>query len=353
MRSVLSVVPLLITLAGNAVEAQARTKPSLRGLVAMGRMPRGSEDRDASGFREVLAHPSVYRGVVVDVGWTWLEPSQGRYDFSAIDERVRQAELYNAAHPERPIVLKLRVFGGRLTPAWVLRQTGSFEIAWRGDALVLPAIWSTAYLGLWSRLQQALAARYDAMPVIGEVAVTACSTLTGEPFVFPITPDARVSAQAAGYSDGARRACLEAAPASYAAWRTTPIDLPINPYCALMPTGDGAPPCSLDLPIKVAREFVKAFADRAVLSYHGVGADKPVEQRISEFIERPLGTRAAVATALQTVRPGVELRLYGDRGAALGACELEVWDSQAAGGHAPFGLDELSGLARDVEARCR
>ncbi len=41
--------------------------------------------------------------------------------------------------------------------------------------------WKPGYRSAWAELQQALAGRYDTNPLVREVAVSSCTTLTAEP----------------------------------------------------------------------------------------------------------------------------------------------------------------------------
>ena len=103
------------------------------------------------------------------------------------------------------------MWGGFEAPDWA-KQLGGAPIATEhnGKQRILGRFWSEAYRQAWSRLQVQLAARYDALPLIREVAITSCMSFTAEPFFLPTEPTVANPLRAAGYTDAAHRQCLAA-----------------------------------------------------------------------------------------------------------------------------------------------
>ncbi len=96
--------------------------------------------------------------------------------------------------------------------------------------------WKSGYRSAWASLQQALAARYDSNPVLREVAVSSCTTLTAEPFV--MAPATIALATADGWTTAAQQACLDGAFKDYGPWMRTAIYYPMNPLSGSMTVTD-------------------------------------------------------------------------------------------------------------------
>ena len=136
---------------------------------------------------DVAAQSPAFAGIVVNQTWAQLEPSQGTFDFSTLDASLAAIAAYNAQHADAPLGVRLRVFAAYAAPGWAKTLDGA--------PITVPANlpdntggtlgqwWKPGYRSAWAALQQALAARYDTNPVLREVAVSSCSTLTAEPFV--------------------------------------------------------------------------------------------------------------------------------------------------------------------------
>lgn len=223
------------------VPTQPGFKPLIVGLVDKG---------DASPYlanqpfpvldlsRDASASPGL-AGTVVNVSWSQLEPNQGTFDFSTLDASLAAVSAYNAAHPSATLAVKLRVFGGYGAPQWAKTlDGGSISISVHGSVQgTVGQWWKPDYRAAWAALQSALAARYDTNPLVREVAVASCSTISAEPFVTSPAPSNVTQMLADGWTNAASQACLDGALADYAPWRHTAVYFPFNGFTTITPAG--------------------------------------------------------------------------------------------------------------------
>ncbi len=237
------------TLSGIALTAclpSVVVPPSVKPLL-VGLVDKGSEASYHQGkpypvvdLSDVAGRSGAIGGVVVNQTWAQLEPAPGTFDFSTLDASLAAVTAYNARHASAPIGVRLRVFGAYAAPAWAKSLDGT-PIAVPAN---LPANtggtlgqwWKSGYRSAWASLQQALAARYDSNPVLREVAVSSCTTLTAEPFVMAPTTIALGTAD--GWTTAAQKACLDGAFADYRPWQRTAIYYPMNPMSGSMTVTD-------------------------------------------------------------------------------------------------------------------
>ena len=171
-------------------------------------------------------------GVVVNATWAQLEPEQGEFDFGVLDASFAAIATYDRAHPEAPLGARLRIFAAFAAPAWAKALGGpAITVPVKAGTTSTPTLgrwWEAPYRAAWAGLQQALARRYDSQPVLRDVTVSSCATLTAEPFV--IAPGTVKAASAMGWTPAAQQACLDGAFSDYAGWQHTAIYYPMNPF---------------------------------------------------------------------------------------------------------------------------
>ena len=211
----------------------AKVKPQLSGLI-----DKGSEAQYRDGtpypvvdLTDVAAQSPAFAGIVVNQTWSQLEPSPGQFDFRTLDSSLAAVTTYNAQHAAAPLGVRLRVFAAYAAPDWAKSLDG--------PPITVPANlpantggtlgqwWKPGYRSAWAGLQQALASRYDSNPVLREVAVSSCSSLTAEPFV--IGGEVVALAEADGWTTADQQSCLDGALSDYAPWSHTSIYYPMNP----------------------------------------------------------------------------------------------------------------------------
>jgi hypothetical protein len=328
-------VAALLALAPMAAHAQA--KPSIHGLVTMGKLnfvvnPDLSPD---NSLREANTHPGVYAGAVILATWRDLEPSPGHYDFSSIDTGLANIRAYNAQYPRTPIVGKLRVFAGPLAPEWAKQLDGGpVQINEHNRSFPVGHFWSAQYDAAWRKLQTALAARYDTNPLMEEVAISSCASSTAEPFVIPLTPANIPALEQAGYSDAAMEHCLMGAIDDYAPWTHVALDYTLN---AFRDSDGGRARPDPGFTEQVMEAFRARLGQRAVLANHGLQEEmKPAVRSVIEDMQR-LGP----PIEFQTISPSVDWPGAVREGEQVGMTELEIWDSREAGGPAGVDMGEL------------
>jgi len=198
-------------------------------------------------------------GIVVNDTWASLQPDGAGEPLrtAAIDKALRAIRQYNRA-AGRSIGVRLRVWAGIDAPAWVKSIAGGPIVICDLNAVpatpspqgahpngppsptpcpsvaqrTVGAFWSDRYEAAWRDVQRRLAQKYDGDPLVSEVTVSSCSSLTSEPFVQPEDGYSRKNLESGGYTDAKYQHCLAVAIAGdYArAWRRTPIAYSFNPF---------------------------------------------------------------------------------------------------------------------------
>ena len=266
---------LLLPAAGSAIAADPAIKPPIRGLISMGAYRFVGKGGDPINTLEPLnAKPGIFGGLVIIASWKQLQPTPTSEigENNVIDQALADVGAYNARNPAKPLAVKLRVWGGFEAPDWAMEFGGApILTVHNGRQRILGRFWSEAYRQAWSRLQVQLAAKYDAQPLIREVAITSCMSFTAEPFFLPTEPTVADPLRAAGYSDAAHRQCLEHAVADYAPWKASRLVLSLNPFygLTLQFPGDAA------FTEQVMRACRQAVGRRCVFDNHDLDANPP------------------------------------------------------------------------------
>jgi Beta-galactosidase len=234
----------VLVLTGVVITACIPTEPGYKPLLA-GIVNKGSETYFHLGepypvidLSEVAASSPGLTGTVVDVSWSQLEPSEGTFDFSTLDADLTAVSAYNTAHPGATLGVKLRVWGANDAPGWAKTMDGtSITTDVNNMTATVGQWWKPDYRAAWAALQVALAQRYDNNPLINEVVVASCASLTDEPMVMAASPDVASVLLADGWSDSAQQACLDGALSDYAPWQHTAIYYPFNPFTTISSSG--------------------------------------------------------------------------------------------------------------------
>ncbi len=327
----------------------ASSKPILKGLVTQG--PGTTRTPPANNFEELYAHPGVYSAAVIELYWSQLEPAEGVFDDSSLTSALATLAAYNAQYPATPVVGKLRVFMGLGTPAWVITATGSVTASTGSGTATIGEFWTPQYQTLWQALQAHLASEYDSSPIIGEVAITSCSSLTGEPFILPHDSATITALHQAGYTDAFGMACLTNAPGDYGAWKQTPLDYSFNAFTA---TDSGTGVSNTVFPMQEMAAFRAQLGTRGVVANHGLQTTLTPDA-IPIYAE--FQTLSSQATAAGTISP-LELQTYGPTvdwpstislGLTYHPTEIEIWDTVTAGGLAPLSQTQLQSWANSLK----
>lgn len=138
------------------------------------------------------------QGVALEVGWSTLEPTAGKFDFGVIDQAL--------ADPDVPF-LKLRIMAGFSAPGWL--PGGVHPISTRNGNGTVPLYWTAPVQQAWAGLVSALGARYDADPKLLTVTNSLCITTYAEPFIKG-GPTAGADLYALGDNYAGELDCMEA-----------------------------------------------------------------------------------------------------------------------------------------------
>jgi hypothetical protein len=242
---------LALALVAFAAAAQAQTpepKLPIRGLISMGAYKFVAiGGQPVNTLAAIRAKPGIFSGVVLVPSWQQLQPvANGPLRTEVIDNFLSEVRLYNANHA-RPLAVKLRVWGGFVAPMWaksiggppirVVQNQGQNNEQQR----TLGRFWLPQYRQAWANLQALLAEKYDSEPLIHDVSITSCMSLTAEPFVVNTQPAVMGRLRHAGFTDDAFKDCLRGALADYAPWQRSRLVLSVNPLHLVHVPGPGNP----------------------------------------------------------------------------------------------------------------
>jgi hypothetical protein len=238
LRGMLACAGLLLLLADPSI---AQDKGPIRGLVSMGAYRFVGYGGDPVNTLEPLnAKPGIFGGLVVIASWKQLQPTPNSEigPDNVIDRALADVRAYNERNPQKPLAVKLRVWGGWAAPDWAKSLGGPpVETVFNDKPRIVGRFWTPAYRQAWARLQEQLAQRFDKRPLIKQVAVTSCMSYTAEPFVVPLEVIGRL--RGAGFTDAAYRDCLAHAVADYAPWQHSRLVLSVNPLRTAAGQGNG------------------------------------------------------------------------------------------------------------------
>lgn len=263
---------IVFTTLASAAQAQDIKSP-LRGLISMGAYRFVGAGGDPINTLDPLnAKPGIFGGLVVVATWSQLQPTRDSQigPGNPIDQALAQVRAYNERNPQKPLGVKLRIWGGFEAPDWAKQIGGDpIKTVHSGTPRVVGRFWLPAYRQAWANLQQQLAARYDKWPLIKEVSITQCMSYTAEPFVIP--PDVAAPLRAAGFNDAAYKNCLSNAVSDYSAWKESRLVLSVNPLRTGPNQGNG----DLAFTKQVMLNCRKAVGRRCVLDNHNLDTDLP------------------------------------------------------------------------------
>ena len=259
---------VLTTLAGSA-QAQ-NIKSPIHGLISMGAYRFvGAGGDPINTLDQLNAKPGIFGGLVVVATWSQLQPTPDTQigPGNPIDQALAQVRAYNEKNPQKPLGVKLRIWGGYQAPDWAKHIGGNpIQTTHNGTSRVIGRFWLPAYRQAWANLQHQLAARYDKWPLIKEVSITQCMSYTAEPFIVPIEPSVLNPLKAAGFNDAAYRNCLSNAVADYSSWKESRLVLSVNPFRSGAGQGNG----DIAFTKQVMANCRKAVGRRCVLDNHNL-----------------------------------------------------------------------------------
>jgi hypothetical protein len=316
----LSVLLIVTTFTGLA--QPPHVKPAIRGLVSMGAYKFvGAGGEPVNTLEPLNAKPGIFGGLVVIASWAQLQPRADSAigDGNVIDQAMAEVRAYNQRHPEKPLAVRLRIWGGFMAPEWATKLGGPPVVATHNQKRRhLGRFWSREYRQAWTRLQQQLAAKYDGWPLIREVSITSCMSFTAEPFFVPSEAEVQKPIRAAGFTEAAFKACLTGAIDDYAAWKQTRLVLSVNPLRTERNEGPGHP----EFTMGIMRDCRKQLGVRCVFDNHNLDTNLPKPQIPLYALMKELGPEIAYQTGAKTP---ANFEGTIKKGVAQGATSIELW----------------------------
>jgi hypothetical protein len=243
---------------------------------------------------------------------------------------------YNSAPGlARRLGVRLRVFAGCSggasdAPMWAMNLDGGPITATGNyvngpETCTIGRFWTSGYAAAWAQFQAQLAAKYDSEPLIQEVAVTSCTSFSGEPFFLPQGPDNVVPPEAPpvqivlpnnGYTDAQYQGCLMNAVADYSSWKTTRLEYTFLGFTGLSGGNDIA------FSERVMRGCRQLAGPRCILSGHDLDAQTPAVVLPVYALERKFGPNITFQSLYANP---VDFEGTLRKGISLGAGAIEVW----------------------------
>jgi hypothetical protein len=319
-------------------------KPPIRGLVSMGAFKFVGSGGDPVNTLEPLnAKPGIFSGLVVIASWAQLEPTEeGEIDpDNVIGKALQDVRAYNDKNKDKPLAVRLRIWGGFKAPGWAMKIGGPpIEAVHKNKNRRVGRFWLPEYRKAWASMQARLAAKYESRPLIREVAMTSCMSFTAEPFFSPSEDSVMKPLRDAGFTADAYKECLRHGIEDYAAWQTSRIVLSVNP----LRTGLGQGPGDAQFTMDVMKDCRAKLGVRCVLDNHDLDMKlaKPLIP-IYAYMKQ-LGPEIVFQTAKEnppdfegTIKMGIE----------QGASAIELW--QDYGGFPLVPDEQLRKWAKMVE----
>ena len=311
-------------------------KSQIRGLIDMGDVSfRISDTVPNNSIADLYTRPGVFGGVVINATWSELEPTQGTFVTTQIDQALAAVHAYNAKYPQTPLGVRLRVAEGNDAPDWVKNMGGSPITMYQGGGrtgdvntskkITVGRFWTEPYENAWTQLQTALAQKYDSNPLVHEVANSSCSSATDEPFIIPEDSTSLKDLHAAGFTDAAYQQCLMNSISQYQGWKTTLVEFPFNGFRV---SDSGTVTQNPAITIQIMDAFRNQLGARAILANHSLIApgenDKTGENLLPVYTEMK---RLGAPISFQIEGPHEDWAAAITYGISFGADAVEAWDS--------------------------
>lgn len=328
-----------------AASAQDLLKPPIRGLISMGPYEFVGEKNGAqpkNTLQPLRRFRGIFGGIVVVASWQQLEPTKGKVNVDVIKRMLTLIEAYNQRNPDRPLHVKLRVWAGFMAPKWAKELGGDnrpIHVKHKsGNGITrdrtLGRFWEPEYREAFRQLQRRLAEHFNDHPLIREVAVTQCMSMTSEPFFLPA--DILPPLVQNGFTDQAYRECLKHAVQDFEWWWRTRLVFAVNPY----DSGSGQ-----DL----------AYTKLLILGCRNSGAQCVIDNH--DLTAPPLESVRELYHFIKEQGPEIEFQTYKEnppnlidtirRGVELGATGIEMY--QDYGGFQCYPRSTLRYLANMIE----
>jgi hypothetical protein len=203
-----------ISLMGEIVAppALAEPKPLAKGLMSQ-------------GFQLKL-FPGIVNVLVPNISWADIEPQRGVFRFASIRNLIQKARANGD-------VLRLRIYAGRMAPAWTRQRFGGVTMYDPIDqrSATVPRWWVRGYRRAYAHLQAKLAKAFDGNPTIRSVTISEPMTIYAEPFIRGLQDSrTRHDLLASTYTKRKDQQAFIGAIKAHRVWKRTRQILTVNPW---------------------------------------------------------------------------------------------------------------------------
>jgi hypothetical protein len=140
--------------------------------------------------KEAIDGQDYVSGSLVRVGWQVLNPTEGEYDFSAIERELEEAASYNTS-------ISLAVLDSLELPQYLLEQCEVFSYSFRGQEIDTCLPWDSTYQAFKNELVTKLGEAFDSHANLGGVYFTYSAMSNGVEMHWRVDEDEYA---AAGYT---------------------------------------------------------------------------------------------------------------------------------------------------------
>ncbi len=324
--------------------AAEQVKPAPAGLVSFGFPPKGWE--------------AIFNVMVYKCKWGELEPGPGRYEsgFQKIDETLKRAD-------QKGLAVHLLIVCGEDSPAWLKDEVGTVTAYDTAGVAYNPRAaggrtcarwWEPGFGRAYDRMQQALAARYDADPRLAAVGMNRCMSYWPEPFMRQLKErQNRQNLRQAGYSARLDKAAQSETLKTHAGcWRRTRSSIALDPYQALVDSGDRWA-SDMEYTATFIREATQVLGGRLILQNDSFVSERPhLGEEYWRMYDLMRGSGATFGlqprgTTGETIG---DLRTLIEAAIGQGASYLELVNIYQG---SPISKEEFAALDRRLEANGR
>ena len=287
-----------------------------------------------NSFAQIRGLPGGFSAICLNYGWDALNPAPAAFDFSAID-----ADLATAASLGVPV--EFRIASGQHVPDWVKAVAGSYTVpAQHGnETLTFAKYWLPDYQAALQAFQAALAAKYDGNPQLRCMWTMTNTSFSCEVFNIGVDKQSRLALAAAGATDALIRANISGLFADMAAWKLTPMGLPVE---MLYSIENLTTPPDITFPQQIGQQAIATWGNaRCVLANMAVNPNATGDGKYNDELVRWLPT-LGVYTACQIANPTSDQSAGAAYAGSLGYNEIQEWESTATGGHAAYTAADLA-----------
>ncbi len=287
-------------------------------------------------LKELYIHPEVYDGVVINTFWNKLESEKNKYDFSSIEDTLKEIEKYNKKYPNNKVLAKIRTFAWTFSPKYVKKLNNWPITVYPNNrpSVEIPLYWTKEYGDRFAKLIKKLAEKYDNNPLIAEITVNTASCLTAEPFIAPLNKKSKEELHKFWFNDSLYKAALRRGLEDYKVWKNTWVDFDFNTFVLSDWKFNELDP---DFTIQLMKDFKKQYWANWIISHHWL--QDPLTKSARYFY--PTIKELWWSVSFQTVWPKVDFNSAIILWLEYWMTQFEMWQTKEAWGYADIWIKKL------------